>query len=204
MSNGRDDSKSLHEKIGFMRADIKNVGQKVDSVANKVETLTTQLGQVSSSTVPRGECLNRTKIITDKIDALRSDLAKKQTKQDHPAVLTNTTNPHIVVPQELASSNDRPRKRSFVRRLRDNLALVLTICSLISVLIVGLVKLSHFVVTFEKSLKMAQESTQRQTYELKEELKEIKDRKEVIYVPIATDAGAEKEERPRRRRRRPR
>ena len=200
MSNEKKDDTSLHEKIGYMRSDIKNVGEKVDAVANKVETLATQVGQVSSSSVPRGECLNRTKLITDKIDALRRDLARKQTKQDNPAIIGGT-NPHIVVPQELATKYDKPKKQSFVRRLRDNLALIITIFSLIGLSIVGIVKISHFVVTFQKSLQMAQENSKQQTKIIKDEIKEIKNRKEVIYVPVKVDAGAEEPRRTRRRRR---
>lgn len=189
---------NLHEKIGFMQADIKNVGAKVDSVARKLDVAADRMIQLTSETVKQGECTRRIRLIGDQISSLKDIVAKKQTRENNPSVASFLKDPSVVL-QRMPEEKESSKKESFSIKLRDNLALVLTIITLFGIMLAGIIKLSHFVVGLETLVKQSESHSAQQTQTLRKEIKSM--RPKVVYVPVVSDAGPDaKVKKPRRRR----
>lgn len=189
---------NLHEKIGFMQADIKNVGAKVDSVARKLDVAADRMIQLTSESVKQGECTRRIRLIGDQISSLKDIVAKKQTRENNPAISSFLKDPSVVL-QKVSEAREPSKKESFSIKLKDNLALVITIITLFGIMLAGIIKLSHFVVGLETLVKRSENHSVQQTQTLRKEIKNMTPR--IVYVPVLPDAGPDANvKKPRRRR----
>jgi len=195
-----DEDITLHEKIGYMRAGISGVTDKVNRVLKKVEDVDDKISTLSESTVKHEQCDGRTAKIEKKIDSIIYELGKKQTRQTNPVVgrsAENTERFHIDDLTHTPSAQVPPHK-PFLARLKDNALAITAVLSLLTIAGVGFLNLARFVVRVENVLEENKALTEKQTKKLKAEIKRIDEAKpRIIYVPAKPDAGAP----PRRRRR---
>lgn len=177
-----DEDDKLHEKIGFMRADIKNVGEKIDKMVEKVDCIDTKVSTLSNTTVKQEECTRRTKAVTDAVQTLTFEVQRKQTRGENPAI-----GPLL-------------QKPSWLQRARENAAALTAIITLLSLLGIGAYKFAHFIVKTEEALTTRSE---RQEKLLKTGIKKLDREPKIIYVkvPVLPDAGVVPRTTPRRRHR---
>jgi hypothetical protein len=193
MGIDHDNDKSLHEKIGYMRADIKNVDRKIDEVKDAVADL-------SDKAVTQSECTQRTKAFTNAVGSLREDIARKQTRTDHPAVypsLDTIVERLSEVVNVESQDGEEPVERSLISRLKDHIGLIAAIVGLLTLLSAGLVKLSHFIVKVDSAIVKSEKMTKETHEELQKELQEVKksaNQLRYIYVqpPLDVSRGQEK------------
>jgi hypothetical protein len=175
---------TLDEKIGYMRAEIKNVGKKLDGIEDKVDCIDTKVTTLTSTTVKQEECTKRTKAVTDAVQALTVEVQRKQTREENPAI-----GPLLKQQQE---------KKSWIQTAKDNAAAITTIITLLSLLGLGGYKFAHFIVRMEQVLEDRSDKTEKM---LKSEIKKLDREPKIIHVkvPVYPDAGVPPRNRPRRR-----
>jgi hypothetical protein len=135
---------SLYEKVGFILADVKNIGQKVDGVMNKVDCVNKKIIKLSETAVKAKDCKSRSREIELKV-------ANLENKLNSPTI----------------------QHRKFVSKLRNNLGLIVTIFSLVSILGAGIYKLAHFIVDIEKAIHVSKTETTKSVTALRQEIKRI-------------------------------
>lgn len=198
------DDKSLHEKIGYMRAGISNVTDRVNTVLRKVEDVDDKIANLSTTTVRHEQCDSRTAKIERKIDQVIYELSKKQTRQELQTISRSSA--EFRSPAEVTDrvSVDELQKTSFQRSvlasLKENAVAITAIIGLITVASVGFLKLARFVVRVETILEENKNITETQTRKLKAEIKRIDERPKVVYVPVKPDAAVPSKTRRVRRR----
>lgn len=167
-----EDDKSLHEKIGYMRAEIKGVTAKVDTVIEKVDCVDHKLVVLNGSTVKQEQCEARMN---------RSD-------DSQPSIVFSDV------------TKEEPKK-SWLLRVKENIAAILVICGFASLLGAGFYKVAHLMVGIETILANANKESKKQTNVIKKEISKANVQPKVIYLPVYPDAGTKKYQ-PRRRRHR--
>jgi len=135
---------SLYEKVGFILADIKNIGQKVDGVMQKVDCIDKKLIELNGTTV-------RVKDYESRSKEMESKFALLEKKIGSPTI----------------------QHKKFVSKLKSNLGLLITVFSLVSMLSVGAYKISHFIVDIEKAIKVSKIETTKSVSALKKEIEKI-------------------------------
>jgi hypothetical protein len=188
---------SLHEKVGFLRSDVKNVEQKLDKISDQVVSVGNKIVELDNTTIKHTQCATQSAVFASKIDELKKILKTKQTKEDHQSVTAITK----LVSDQLYKAK---QGRTVLEKIKENATTITVIIGMVSILIIGLIKFAKFVVNFENSLKITEQLTTRKVDELKTEVKYIRHLEEakpnIVYIPIHPDAGIA----PRRHRRRPR
>lgn len=199
---------TIREKLGFVQADVKHVSAQVEKIVGKVDEANTNITKLTSSTVKQSECAQRTNHIAEKLDLIREELAKKQTRPENPAVGFGRVNSGVF--QAHDDSTERKKRKPFLVKLKDNLSLTIAIFTLLGLLIAGVVKFAHVIVTIEETLQERDKKDRKEIKkvdDLRSEIKKMRDeQKKVIYVPVykEPDAGpATKSRRHRRSRRNP-
>jgi hypothetical protein len=162
-----EDDKKLHETIGYIRADLKNVGKKVDCIDQKVSDTNRAVTTLTAKAVTKDECEKRSLHYTDKVEEIKLALANKQTRQEVPRITGDMVTPLTAesIAQELQKLNGQ--RKSLLLRIRDNALAATIIISFVSLLVVGAIKAAYFVVGFHKAYT-------DNTSTIKKELKTIK------------------------------
>lgn len=194
-----DDEKSLHEKIGYMRAEIKGVGEKVDKVITKVDCVDRKLVQLNGSTVKHEQCESKHQDLSQRLDRVHREVAKKQSRPEMPVVSENSQ-PSIPAFDDVTAEEEESKK-SLLIRVKENVSAIVVILGALGLLGTGFYKLAHLLVKVETAIDRQEKEAKAQTKVLKQELRKVGNQPpRVIYVPVFPDAGT-KLKRPRRRHR---
>lgn len=199
-----DDDTKLHEKIGFMRADIKNIGEKVSTVIDKVDDANMKLVYLTSSTVKQGECTQRIKMITDQIGTVKDLINRKQTRQDNPVItsdmLSGRDNSQVIsIP--IGNEEDTSRQK-WVVKAKENIAFLIAVFTLVGIVIIGGIKFARFIVSVEDVVKNADRKSIKVMYDLREEINNMNRRSQKnLSVLTEPDSGVFEEPKNKNRRR---
>lgn len=184
-----EDDRTLHEKIGYMRAEIKGVTEKVDKVLDKVDCVDGKLVQLNGSTVKQEQCAGRTGELARKFEALQGEVATKMPVVDSQ-------------PQEVYEEEEElPPRINWLTRIRENIISIVAILGFLSLLGTGFYKFAHFLVRFESVSANQGKEAETQLRAIKQEIHKITTPPKVIYLPVYPDAGTKKPLRPRHKNR---
>lgn len=136
---------SLYEKVGFILADVKNIGQKVDGVMEKVNCVDKKIIDLSNSTISTDE-------YTQKSNELNSRISNLESK-----IIPSTT-----------------QNKNFPYKLKNNLGLVVTIITMVTILGASGYKLAHFVVNIEKAIQLSKNETKESVTALHRDIRKLK------------------------------
>ena len=196
----RDDD-TIREKIGSMQSDVRHVSNQVEKVANKLDEANDNIINLRTSTVKQAECTQRTQFIADKLDQLKEEIAKKQTRPDNPAIGYGSGSG--IFPTPAAPTEFKKPRKSLIVKMKDNLGVILAIITVSGLLIAGVVKFAYVIVTIDKTLKINEKKEEKNVDKLRAEIEKLrKDQKKVIYIPVYKRQDSGPSEQPRRRRRR--
>lgn len=184
-----DDEKSLHEKIGYMRAEIKGVGEKVDKAIEKVECVDRKLTQLNGSTVKHEQCKETSDKIGRAVERLHTEVAKKVTRNEVPSVGPLVAGQSFGDTTPVAEEEEEPKK-PLLLRIKDHLSAIMVILGALGLLGGGFYKLAHLLVKVETAIDRQEKEAKAQTKVLKRELQKVSNTTpQVIYVPVYPDAG---------------
>ena len=181
---------TLREKLGFVQADIKHVSAQVEKIVGKVDEANTNIVKLNTLTVKQPECIQRTSIIAEKIDQLKEEVSKKQTRPENPTIRYDTA--VFGTSKNFEESGKKSGRKPFAVKLKDNAAAILAVFTLLGLLITGIVKFAHVIVTIEETLAKNEKKEIKKSNELKDEIKKLRsERRKVIYIPVYKDSGPE-------------
>lgn len=194
MSNGDDKKFDLGKTIGAIESNIGHIKEAVDGVNGKVDTIKEKLIQLNGSAVKHDQCEARTGRLAKKVDQLRGEVARKQTRNEVPSIaplLDDTAEVEVV-------EEDEPDKKSLLIRAKENVSSIVVILGALGLLGTGFYKLAHILVNVEQAVV---NQNKKQTKAIKQELQKVHTTPpRVIYLPVYPDASVKKRT-PRRRHR---
>jgi hypothetical protein len=136
---------SLYEKVGFILADVKNIGQKVDGVMEKVNCVDKKIIDLSNSTISTNEYTQKSNELNSRISNLESKI-----------------------------SSSKPQNKNFLYKLKNNLGVVIAIITVASVLGASGYKLAHFIVNVEKAIQLGKNETKESVTALRRDIRKLK------------------------------
>ena len=201
MSPREDDT--IREKIGSMQSDVKHMSYQVEKIAVKLDEANDNIVQLRTSTVKQSECTDRTQVIFEKLDQLKEEVSKKITRPENRIVKSGKAVSGIFYVDD--GSTEKKKRKPLFSKIKDNVTVAIAIFTLVGIVIAGIVKFAHVIVTIEETLEARSEKERREfkkVDELHSEIRKMRSEyKKVIYVPVYPDMGPEPKARNRRIRR---